>query len=598
MLKKYVKHPKVSVIILIKDALKYVDICLKSVNKYTNNYELILIDNDSKKPTKDYLKKLDWFDYKLITNKTNKGFAYGCNQGVKVATTDYFCFLNSDTMVSENWLGKMMKALALYSDVGIVGPSTCFSAGAQHNQALAKIRFTASQGEINWVAFSIKERYEFVNVVGFCWVIRKKVFDKIGYFDHKRYGIACHEDIDFTWRARKEGFRSCWAKASYVHHYGRRTTLEMGLNPTNLRVHNASILRARKNDPELYIENGTTVPKVKKIKGKIPILMISHNRLDYTKQAVAAILENTRWPYELFIYDNASEPDVLDYLKTLDKSIKIHYSKINTRLIPPMIAFFEKYKDYRYVAKVDNDTIVPVKWLSKLKEVLDIYPFFVLQADHYLMLRFRIVTNDEFYKHLYSLNFKDKKLYLSSNGGGTGILIRRQVADEPFAVVGGLGGWIRYQIKMAAWKSAFYTGVWVDRLDQIATNKYKTPSDYPAYDKVIQSLRPGGANNKSISVNHLKQARENIKRWWELDEIYFKGVTDGIPIKDSELGEYFLMQALSTFVGGNKKVRRNEEFVAIGKYAKAVVGYKLAVCINKIKDFDAKKETRPIFTKV
>ncbi|GAI73014.1 unnamed protein product [marine sediment metagenome] len=60
MLKKYVKHPKVSIIILVKDALKYVDKCLKSLNKYTNNYELILVDNNSKKKTKDYLKKLDW----------------------------------------------------------------------------------------------------------------------------------------------------------------------------------------------------------------------------------------------------------------------------------------------------------------------------------------------------------------------------------------------------------------------------------------------------------------------------------------------------------------------------------------------------------
>ena len=601
MLKKYIKHPKVSIIILIKDALKYVDQCLRSVNKYTNNYELILVDNDSKKPTKDYLKKLDWFDYTLITNKENKGFAYGCNQGISVATTDYLCFLNSDTVVAENWMGKMMKALAIYSDVGIVGPSTCFSAGAQHNQALAKMRFTATQETMNRVAFSIKESYEFVGVVGFCWIIRKKVFDKIGYFDHKRYGIATHEDIDFTWRARKAGFRTCWAKASYVHHYGRRTTIEMGLNPTNLRVHNASILRARKMDPELYVENGTTVENVKKIKGKIPILMISWNRLEYTKKAVESIIKNTTRPYELFIFDNASKVSVKNYLKTLESNanIKIHYSKTNTGLIPPTIAFFEKYQDYRYVAKIDNDTIVSKDWLKKLKEVMDIYPFFVLQADHYLMLRFRIKTNDEFYRHLYSLDFKDNKLYLSSNGGGTGILIRRQVADEPIESIVGLSGWIRYQIKMSEqWKSAFYTGVWVDRLDQVATNKYKTPSDYPAYDKIIQGFRPRGTNHKSISTNHLRQIKGNVKRWWELDEIYFKGITNGIPIKASELKDYFAMQALKTFVGGNKMVRQENEFVAIGEYAQKLAQFEIAICLNKIKDFDPKKEKRPIFMEV
>ncbi len=597
---KYVKHPKVTIIILVKDVLNYVKRCLTSVNKYTNNYELIIVDNDSKQETKDYLKALDLFDFTLITNKKNKGFAYGCNQGAKIATTDYLCFLNSDTMVSENWMGKMMKALTIYSDVGIVGPSTCFSAGAQHNQTLSKMRFSVTQEAMNKVAFSLNEKYEFVNVVGFCWVIRKKVFTKIGYFDFKRYGIACHEDIDFAWRARKVGFRTCWAKASYVHHFGRRTTIGMGLNPTKLRVNNKPIFTARKNDPNLYIENGTTVPNVKKIKGMIPILMISFNRLEYTKQAVDAIIENTSRPYKLFIYDNASKPSVIKYLKTLkNPNIEVHFHKTNSGLMPPMAAFFKKYKNYRYVAKVDNDTIVSKDWLSKMKEVMDIYPFFNLQADHYLMLRFKIRTNDDFYKHLFSLDFKKKKLYLSKNGGGTGVLIRRQVAEQPLMSVAGLGGWIRYQIGIGEqWKSAFYTGVWVDRLDQIATNKYKTPSDYPAYDKIIQGLRPSGAHNKSIPPQHLRKMKWRIQQWWELDEIYFKGAHEGIVIKESELKDYFVMLALKTFVGGNKKVRKDDEFIAIGGYARKVIDYEIALCLNKIKNFDPEKEKRLIFTKV
>lgn len=602
MIKKYVKHPKVSIIILVKDALKYVDKCLKSLNKYTNNYELILVDNNSKKPTKDYLKKLDWFDYTLITNKGNKGFAYGCNQAISVATTDYSCFLNSDTVLSENWLGKMMKAFALYNDVGIVGPSTCHSTGSQHNQKLSNIRFKATQEKINQIAFSMKEEYVFVGVVGFCWIIKKEVFDKIGYFDWKRYGIATHEDIDFLWRANRTGFRSCWAKASYVHHYGNRSTLEMGLNPTKIRIDNKPKFLARKrSETSLYVENGTTVENVKKIKGKIPILMISYNRLGYTKKAVDSIVENTSWPYELFIFDNGSKAPVRDYLKTLEgnSNIKIHLHKTNSGLVFPINTFFKRYQNYRYVAKVDNDTIVSEDWLGKLKEVMDIYPFFVLQADHYLMLKFRIKTNDDFYKHLYSLNFGGSKLYISKNGGGTGILIRRQVADRPIESVGGLGGWLKYQYQISEqWKSAFYTGVWVDRLDQVATNKYKTPPDYPAYDRIIKKLRSRGTNYETIPARYLENLKRDMQRWWNTDEIYFKGVTSGIVIRESETGDYFSMRALSTFVGSNKMVKRNNEFVAYGRYAQKLVEYKIAVCLGKIKNFDPKKEKRPVFKEV
>ena len=230
---------------------------------------------------------------------------------------------------------------------------------------------------------------------------------------------------------------------------------------------------------------------------------------------------------------------------------------------------------------------------------MDIYPFFICQADHYLMLKFRIKTNDEFYRHLYSLDFKGNKLYLSKNGGGTGILIRRQVADRPIESVGGLGGWLRYQYKMSEnWASAFYTGVWIDRLDQTATNKYKTPPDYPAYNGIIKKLRPRGTNYEAIPIKHLENVRKTVKRWWEMDEIYFKGATSGIVIKEPDLQSYFAIQALKTFVGGNRMVRRNNEFVAIGRYAQQLIGYKIAICLNKISNFDPKKEKRPIFKEV
>jgi len=91
-----IKHPEVSIVILVKDALKYVKKCIESINKYTNRFELIIIDNGSNKQTKKYLAGLDYLDFTLITNKENKGVSYGWNQGIKVAKYDYICFINSD----------------------------------------------------------------------------------------------------------------------------------------------------------------------------------------------------------------------------------------------------------------------------------------------------------------------------------------------------------------------------------------------------------------------------------------------------------------------------------------------------------------------
>lgn len=510
-----IKHPKVSIVILIKDALGYVKQCIKSLNTYTNNFELILVDNGSGPKTKKFLENLDWLDYTLITNEENKGFSYGNNQAIKIAKYDYVCFLNSDTLVSPGWLGKLMRGFKYHKDVGIVGPSTCHCATIQSPQVFREFR-KADQNRVNRIAEMVREGYTETPVVGFCLVIKKKVFDKIGAFDYKRYGIACHEDIDLVWRAVKAGFKSVWVHGSYVHHFGNRTTRLMGLDPKEMRLKNRPVFEERKKDPNLYVENDVKLGKIKRVEGKIPVLMITWNRLEYTKKVIKAILKNTDWPFKLFIFDNNSTDGTSGYLKTLkDKRIEIYFSDKNTGLVPPMNYFFKKYRSYRYTAKVDNDTIVSSGWLKKLKEVMDEYPFLAVEADHYLMLSYNIERNEDYYKHLFSIDFKEHKLYLSDIVGGTGTVFRTSLIDEIPEAEGTLSGWVQYQV-IKQIPSAFYTGVWVDRLDQVATNRYKEPSDYPEYDIQINKLRPRSKiSSKKLDDNTLKNVRERMEQWYE-----------------------------------------------------------------------------------
>jgi GT2 family glycosyltransferase len=501
-------------VILVKDALDYVKECIRTLNSYTDNFELIIVDNGSNKKTKDWLKKLDWLDYTLIENEENMGFSYGCNQGIKAAKYDYVCFLNSDTRLTPNWLGKLMRGFKYHKDVGIVGPSTCHCSTIQSVQVLRGKHEITDQSLINQMAESLKEHYTEAMVVGFCFVISKKVFNKIGVFDHHRYGIATHEDIDLLWRADKAGFKSVWCMASYVHHFGNKTTREMGLNPRKLRNDNLPIFVERKNDPNLYVENDVEIERIKQVKGRIPILMITWNRLEYTKQAIEAIRKYTT-NYKLFIWDNGSKDGTKDYIKSLDGNNLIkHYEPVNRGLVPPMNVFFDKFSDYRYVAKVDNDTVVTEGWLDKLKEVMEEYPFFAIEANHYLMLNYDIKTNDDYYNELFSIDFKDSKIYLAEIVGGTGTIIRRSRVNYVSDIPGTLSGWIQYQHNKN-FISGFYTGVWVDRLDQVDTNKYKEPSDYPEYDEKIDILRPPKRVKKKIRNGIFKDTYKRTKEWYE-----------------------------------------------------------------------------------
>ena len=515
--RNYKWHPKVSIIILIKDALHYTKQCLRSLIKYTQNYELILVDNGSRQDTKDFLNKLGWTDYKLITNKENKGFSYGNNQAIKAATCDYICFLNSDTLLSPNWLGKMMLGFKFDSRVGAVGPSTSHCAGAQADQIIKHQRNFVTQDEVNKISETLGVRYIETDIIGFCFIFKREVLNKIGVFDHKRYGIACHEDLDLVWRTHQAGYKTIWCRASYVHHFGHKSTRDSGLDPKSMRMHNRPIFVDRvKNDNNLYVENDAVIDEIKEVKGTIPILMITWNRLEYTKKAIKAIIENTDLPYKLFVWDNGSSGGTVDYLKTLkNKNIQVYFSKTNTGLVPPQNYFFDNFKDYNYVAKVDNDTIVSKNWLSRLKEVMDSFPLFAVEADHFLMLSYNIKTNDEYYRHLFSTDFKNSKLYFSEIVGGTGTLIRRSYIDEPLPEIPGtLSGWIQYQsVKNRI--SAFYSGVWIERLDQEGTNKYKSESDYPEYDTLINKLRPRSKiSSRCIGEDTFKSNYNKIKEWF------------------------------------------------------------------------------------
>ncbi|MBF0556176.1 MAG: glycosyltransferase family 2 protein, partial [Nitrospirae bacterium] len=128
---------------------------------------------------------------------------------------------NSDVYCPFGWETKLLKALASFD---IVGPSSGRVCGRQQIEEAEKHKkdWTAEDVE----AFSIRNANKFgmtmeciKTVGGFCFLLKKKVIDRIGYFD-ERFGLGSYEETDYCVRARKVGFICGWVKGCYVHHYG------------------------------------------------------------------------------------------------------------------------------------------------------------------------------------------------------------------------------------------------------------------------------------------------------------------------------------------------------------------------------------------
>lgn len=109
--KKVMKMNKISILMLTHNAPRYVYKSIKTIKEMTEDmeYELIVIDNASKKITCSLLKYLykKGFISKLQFNTKNVFFAKGNNQASKLCSDDsnYFLLLNSDIKIkSKDWL--------------------------------------------------------------------------------------------------------------------------------------------------------------------------------------------------------------------------------------------------------------------------------------------------------------------------------------------------------------------------------------------------------------------------------------------------------------------------------------------------------------
>ncbi|MBO4939194.1 MAG: glycosyltransferase [Oscillospiraceae bacterium] len=100
---------------------------------------------------------------------------------------------------------------------------------------------------------------------------------------------------------------------------------------------------------------------------KVSVVVLCYNQLDYTKQCVESILDQTAYPnYELILVDNNSTDDTAEYLREMEKKderIKIVLNTTNRGFAGGNndgIAV----SDGEYIVLLNNDTLVTRGWLT------------------------------------------------------------------------------------------------------------------------------------------------------------------------------------------------------------------------------------------
>lgn len=226
---KVVLRNRVPIIIALWNQLEYTKQAVETLkrNTHSNMYEVVFVDNASTDGTKEYLKQLIQDDpehFRVVTNTENKGFAGGINAGLQAISSfnwEYAAIANNDLLFTPNWLLQLLECIQA-TQYDICAPVSNAAGGTQGINVGYKTvgeidQWASTYHQVNAGTWTDEGR-----LVGLCWVMTRKVFETVGYFDERFIG-GMWEDNDYCLRAKLAGFKMICDRSTVVHHYMSKT---------------------------------------------------------------------------------------------------------------------------------------------------------------------------------------------------------------------------------------------------------------------------------------------------------------------------------------------------------------------------------------
>ncbi|MGA2972307.1 MAG: glycosyltransferase family 2 protein [Candidatus Bathyarchaeia archaeon] len=219
--------PKIEVFVLNYNGQNHLKRCLPSLFKMTwLNFRVYVIDNGSTDGSQDFVRR-KYPKVELIETGANLGFSRALNLAVSKSNASFVCLLNNDMKVTPNWLNVLMKdfqdpnvAVAvpkMYDFLGRLNSAggACDFYGFAYNRGIGEI----DRGQYD------QPCYVPYGCLGAA-IIRKSVFDEIGYLDQTY--VFYHEDVDFSWRLILRGHKIAYNPRSVVYHHHMGTMMAIG----------------------------------------------------------------------------------------------------------------------------------------------------------------------------------------------------------------------------------------------------------------------------------------------------------------------------------------------------------------------------------
>ena len=221
------KTKGIDIIIPIYNAYDDLQKCVASILECTDldRHRLLLVnDASSDERILPYIQSLENEHILVITNEKNLGFSGSINYGIEVSYDRDVLLLNSDTIVTKNWIEKIINCAYSDTTIATVTPlsnnATLCSVPEflKENQLPEGYSLEQYADLIESVSMQLYPRIPVAN--GFCMYIKREVIEKIGLFDMETFGRGYCEENDFCYRAEQIGYHHAMCDDTYIYHTG------------------------------------------------------------------------------------------------------------------------------------------------------------------------------------------------------------------------------------------------------------------------------------------------------------------------------------------------------------------------------------------
>jgi len=195
------------------------------LNQPYHNFEILIVDNNSKDNTKKIIKEeflAKFKKIKLIENSENLFYAGGNNIGFKQSGGDFIVILNPDVTVDKSWLQELINSAKMNSEVGLF----CSNVLLYDDKSI--INACGNEMHLSGLVYSrfygLKEceckKETILLPSGVSFMFAKKIVQEIGEtlpFQEKFFPME-FSDVDFALRVLSFGKSSLLIPSSKVFH--------------------------------------------------------------------------------------------------------------------------------------------------------------------------------------------------------------------------------------------------------------------------------------------------------------------------------------------------------------------------------------------